>query len=188
MKILAGPIRLFPPESTEIDIAVDLSKRRFLRFGAGAGLGALSLSALACPFDGVTKAKAVRVVGFVIDLTRESLPLLDLLGAHDIADLTRTKAIPALEKLKDALANTDIPTAGTALTTVRNVLSGIANALLNLPESPRRTTIIGILASINVLLLTVQAFVESEMTSNVAALSATNVGEKMLKVFQATRQ
>lgn len=166
-----------------------MNRRTALKLGGLATLGTLTT---ACPFDGVTKDKAVRVAGFVIDLTKESLPLLDLLGARDIAEQVRAKAIPALEKLKDALASTDIPTAGTALTNVRNVLSGVANALLNLPENPRRTTIIGILASINVLLLTVEAFVESEtgsgMTPSTAALSAPKTGAKMLKVFEATRQ
>jgi hypothetical protein len=192
MKILAGPIRLLPAprKEAELDIEVDLGRRNFMRVGATVGVGALVLGTTACPFSGVTKAKAVRVAGFIIDITKEALPLLDLLGAHDIAELVRIKAIPALEKLKDALANADIPTAGTTLGTVRNVLSGVANALLNLPDSPRRTTIIGILASINVLLLTVEAFIESEMPSGAttAAISAPKTGAKMLKVFQATRQ
>lgn len=165
-----------------------MNRRTMLKGTGVAALGALTLGMGPC---GPSKEKAVRVAGFIIEVTKESLPLLDLLGARDIAELVRAKAIPALEKLKDALANADIPTAGTALTTVRNVLSGIANALLNLPESPRRTTIIGILASVNVLLLTVQAFVESEMGSSavaVTAIRAPDVGEKMLKVFEATRQ
>lgn len=165
-----------------------MNRRTMLKTSARASIGALAVGAVGC---GPSKEKAVRVAGFIIELTKESLPLLDLLGAHDIAELVSAKAIPALEKLKDALANADIPTAGTTLTTVRSVLSGIANALLNLPESPRRTTIIGILASINVLLLTVQAFVESEMDSGVVtvtAMRAPGVGEKMLKVFEATRQ
>lgn len=162
-----------------------MNRRTMLKTSGLAAAGALTV---ACPFNGVTKAKAVRVAGFVIDLAKESLPLLDLLGARDIAELVRTKAIPALEKLKEALANADIPAAGTTLTNVRNVLSGVANALLNLPDSPRRTTIIGILASINVLLLTVEAFVQSETTTNVAALGTGNTGEKMRRVFEATRQ
>lgn len=149
---------------------------------AAAGMGGGSLSC------GPSKEKAVRVTGFVIELSKEAVPLLDLLEAHDIASLVDTKAIPALEKLKTALANAEIPESRASLETVRGILSGIANALLNLPESPRRTTVIGILASINVLLLTVQAFVESETTSTVASLKAEKTGEKMLKVFEATRQ
>lgn len=162
-----------------------MDRRTLLKTGGLAAVGALTVSASAC---GPTKEKAVRVAGFIIDLAKESLPLLELSSAPQIAELVRTKAIPALEKLKEALSNTDIPAAGSTLTTVRNVLKGIGDALLNLPESARRTTIIGILASINVLLLTVQAFVESEMTTNVAALSAPRTGAQMQRVFEATRQ
>lgn len=164
-----------------------MNRRTLLKTGSAASLGLVIVGVPAC---GPSKEKAVRVAGFIVDLSKEALPLLDLLGAHDVAELLSAKAIPALEKLKDALANADIPTAGSTLTTVRSVLSGVANALLNLPESPRRTTIIGILASINVLLLTVQAFVESEMsggTMHVEALNAPDTGAKMLRVFEATR-
>jgi hypothetical protein len=154
-------------------------------------MGALALGAGPC--SGPSKEKAVRVAGFIIEITKEALPLLDLLNATQIAQLVRDKALPALENLKEALNNAEIPTAGSALTTVRNVLSEVANALLNLPENPRRTTVIGILASVNVLLLTVQAFIESEMTtvskaSGITALRAPDTGAKMLKVFEATRQ
>src|SRR5574338_255667 len=76
----------------------------------------------AAPACGVSKEKATKYVGLVIDLTEESVPLLDLLGAHDLAKLVRTKAIPALEKLKDALASASIPTSESALQTVRSVL------------------------------------------------------------------
>ena len=172
--------------------SIDLSKRQFLKGAATTGVGMLLVeSAIVSTGCGPSKEKAVRVAGFIIDLAKESLPLLDLLGAHGIVETVSNQVLPALEKLKTALANTDIPAAGTTLTTVRNGLTAVANALLNLPESPRRTTIIGILASINVLLLTVQAFVESEMatgTSRMAALNAPQTGEKMLRVFEATRR
>ena len=154
-----------------------------------AGVGVLAIGAGPC--SGPSKEKAVRVAGFIIDLAKESLPLLDLLGAHGITETVNSQVLPALGKLKTALANSGMSAEGTTLTTVRNGLTAVANALLNLPESPRRTTIIGILASINVLLLTVQAFVESEMSagsSRAAALNAPQIGEKMLRVFEATRQ
>jgi hypothetical protein len=170
-------------------MTLTVNRRTLLKTGGLATVGALTIGAGPC--SGPSKEKAVRVAGFIIDLSKESLPLLELLGARDVAETVRDKAIPALDKLKDVLAGTDIPAMGTALTTVRNILSGVANALLNLPANPRRTTVIGILASINVLLLTVQAFVESEMTSgvsSVAALSAPNTGATMLRVFEATRQ
>lgn len=169
--------------------SIDLSKRQFLKGAATAGIGVIAIGAGPC--SGPSKEKAVKVTGFIIDLSREAVPLLGLLGAPEIADLVSTKVIPALEKLKEGLSKIDIPTATTTLGTVRSALNGVATALMNLPDSPRRTTIIGILASINVLLLTVQAFVESEMTvktGDVTALRAAGVGEKMQRVFEATRQ
>jgi hypothetical protein len=166
-----------------------MNRRTLLKSGAAASLGALVVGVSAC---GPSKEKAVRVAGFIIDITKESLPLLDLLNARDLADTVRAKVLPALEKLKDALANTDIPTAGSTLTTVRNALGSVETALLNLSPSPRVTTVIGILASIRVLLLTVEAFVESEMATSLAGptttLTAPRTGEKMRKVLEAARQ
>jgi len=167
-----------------------MNRRQFTKRGlltlTAAGLTG---SAFKCS---VSKEKAVQVAGFVIDVTREAPPLLDLLGAHDLAETVSTKAIPALEKLRAALANADIPTAGSLLSNARSVLGSIGNALLNLPESPRRSTIIGILASVNVLLLTVEAFVESEVPVKPGVISASAIrsetGDKVLKVFEATRQ
>lgn len=173
-------------------LTASVDRRDFLRTGGLLAGGSLVFgSAFTAPSCGPSKEKAVRVAGFIIDLSKESLPLLDLLGSRDLTETVSTKVLPALEKLKDALANADIPTAGSTLVTVRNVLSGVANGLLNLPESARRTTVIGILASINVLLLTVQAFVESETASgtmSVESLRAPDAGAKMLKVLEATRQ
>jgi len=148
---LRGGIRFPPDERNRMDRR-QFTKRAALTLTV-AGLGS---SAFKC---GVSKEKAVRVAGFVIDLSKEAVPLLNLLGASDIATLVRDKAIPAMEKLKDALAEADIPTSQSTLQTVRSVLSGIEKALLNLPESPRVITIMGILASVRVLLLTVEAFV-----------------------------
>lgn len=183
-------------KSSTFDIAVN--RRNFLRGAATAGVGAVAVTnaALAGSCSGPSKEKAVKVVGFIVELSREAVPLLGLLGAPQIAETLETKAIPALEKLKEALSKVDIPTATSTLTTVRNVLSGVATALTNLPESPRRTTIIGILASINVLLLTVEAFIDSEMDSvtvvTVAAMSAkrgrrASMTEKIDRAFEATK-
>jgi hypothetical protein len=171
----------------KIDASCVISRRSLLQTGSAAAVGALVISVPAC---GPSKEKAVRVAGFVIDLTKESLPLLNLLGQANIVEIVRVKAIPALEKLKDALASTDIPTSRSLLGTVRNVLGGVETALLNLPASPRVTTIISILASVRVLLLTVEAFVESEMNApaSTAALSAPETGAKMRKVLEAARQ
>ena len=154
-----------------------------LKTSSAAVIG-LSLTGASC---GPSKEKAVRVAGFVIDLSKESLPLLDLLSAHDIASTVSDKVIPALGKLKEALSSANIPDSRSTLETVRGVLDTVVNGLLKLPESPRRTTIIGILASINVLLLTVEAFVGSEMSS-VAKMDTPAIGAKMRAVFEATRQ
>lgn len=171
----------------------DLSKRNFLKVGSVAAISTLTLGTGAC---GPSKEKAVRVAGFVIDLSKEAVPLLDLLGGHDIAELMRAKVIPALEKMKEALSNADIPTSQSALETVRNVLSGVETALLNLPESARRTTIIGILASARVLLLTVEAFIDSEMPAAAVAKNGAmrtartkkSTDETIRRVFDAVRQ
>lgn len=168
--------------------------RRDMLTTTALGMGGFALgTGFAAPACGVSKEKAVRVAGFVIDITKEALPLLDLLNAREIADLVRTKALPAMEKLKDALANTDIPTSQSTLSTVRSALSAIGKALLNLPDSPRRTTIIGILASVNVLLLTVESFIESEMpeaavkSDAVRAMKPSTVGDKIKAAYEASR-
>lgn len=146
------------------------------------------------PACGVSKERAVKVASLVIEVTREAIPLADVLGAHDLASLFSGKVIPALEKLRDALKDADIPNSSSLLENVRTVLGSVATALLNLPESPRRTTIMGILTSVNILLLTVEAFIESEVqpTAGTAGLVASTgtsaTGEKILKAFEATRQ
>ena len=151
-------------------------------FATGTGFSA--------PACGVDKAKAVKYVGLVIDLSKEAVPLLDLLGAKDLAITVDAKVIPALEKLKDALADVDIPTAGSALQTVRTVLGGIVTALMNLPDSPRKTTIIGIIASVRILLLTVEAFIDSEMPAPGGAARSLPARQSMtnsiIKVLEAT--
>lgn len=132
-----------------------------IALGTGGFVVGTGFAAPAC--GSVSKEKAAKYAGLIIDFAEESVPLLQLLGKPEIATLIDTKAIPALEKLKTALEKADIPTSRSALETVRNVLNGIRTALTNLPESPRLITIIGIFASVNVLLLTVEAFVGSEM-------------------------
>jgi hypothetical protein len=141
---------------------------------ATTGLGIAGFAtgtAFSAPACGPSKEKAVRYAGLVIDLSKEAVPLLDLLGASQLAETVSVRVIPALEKLKDALAKTDIPEARTTLETVRGALGAVATALLNLPESPRRTTIVGVIASVRLLLLTVEAFIASEMAPVVGALS-----------------
>lgn len=165
------------------------------------GLGAVGFvtgTAFTAPACGVSKEKAVRITGLVVELSEESVPLLGLLSAEEIAEQVSTKVIPALKKLREALSKVDLPSADSTLETVRNVLGGVATALMNLPDSPRRTIVIGILTSINVMLLTVEAFIESEAPGAIAGARRTPSGVKVVrrrlpvadaidKAFQATR-
>jgi hypothetical protein len=144
-----------------------MNRRRMITV-TGLGLGAMAVGGFGpC---GVTKGKAVRYVQLTIDLCKDAAPLLVLLSSQDIADLVLTKVVPALEKLKDALSSTDIPTADNLFQTVQGALGAVATALLNLPESARRTTILGIIASVNILLRTVSAFIESETDAATTAV------------------
>lgn len=167
-----------------------ITRRTLIKTGGFAALGSLAFTAPACP-SSATKEKAVKYVGLVVDLAKEAVPLLNLLNQPTIAEIVNTKVIPALEKLKDALADVNIPEAQSTLTTVRNALGAVATALLQLPESARRTTIIGILTSARILLLTIEAFIDSEMP--VPAASARSASERasmsgaINKVFEATQ-
>jgi hypothetical protein len=154
-------------------------------FAVGTGFSA--------PACGVSKEKAVKVATLVIELSEQAEPLLDLLGAHDIAVVLDTKVIPALEKLKDALANSDIPTSQLMLANVRSVLSGVRKALENLPESPRLITVMGIIAAVSMMLLTVEAFIESETPvpgpppGAAGAPKSRPYAEAIKRAFEATR-
>lgn len=142
---------------------VDLSKRNFLKTGGTVALGSVVFgSAFTEPgCDGVSKDKAVRYTGLIIDLMKDTAPLFRLLGADSIAQMVVDKAVPALEKLKDALEKSQVP-AGGFLSTVKGVLGEISNALFQLAESARRDAIIGIIAVVTTFLHTVELFVESE--------------------------
>lgn len=144
------------------------------------------------PACGISKEKAVKVTGFVIDVVTESIPLLNLLGAKDLAITVEAKVIPALDKLKSALAAADIPASSSMLENVRSALRLVGDALLNLPPSARRTTIIGILGSVSMLLLTVEAFVKSETSVATGAAMPSGadsaLDKAILKGFEATRQ
>ena len=150
----------------------------------------LTTAAPGCP--GPSKEKAVRVAGFVIDLSKETLPLMELLGGRDIAQAMREKVIPALEKMKSALERTDIPTSESTLETVRNVLRGVETGLLNLPDSARRTTTIGSLASARLLSLTAVAFIDSEMPAASSAIRTESTkksnAQAIREAFEVVRQ
>lgn len=174
-----------------------MNRRRMLKT-TGLGIASIAVgTGFNAPACGVSKAKAVRVAGFVIELSKEATPLLDLLGARDVASQFNTAIIPAMEKLKNALADADVPEAGTMLENVRSAIRIAAAAILNLPDTARRTTVLGILGSVNFMLLTVEAFIESEMPDAASALEAKVGQEKTVtkkstarairEAFEATR-
>jgi len=127
----------------------------------GGAAGAVVLTGFGPPACGVSKDKAVRYTGIVIDYLKDALPLVGGLGGSELATLIN-KALPLLEKLKSAIDNAEIPTAGTLFDQVTAILSQVATALLQLPESARRDTVIGIIGLVNLTLRTVQLFIESE--------------------------
>lgn len=165
-----------------------MERREILILGSVAALGGF---AFVCPSK-PTKEKAVKYIGLAIDLSEESIPLLNLLGAPEVAAIVETKVISALEKLKEALSKADIPGARSTLETVRNGITAAINALERLPESPRRTTIIATLVTVRVFLLTIEAFVDSEMTpaASPEALSAparTTMTESINRLLKASK-
>lgn len=165
---------------------VDLSKRQFLIGSSTAGLGLL---ATACPFDGVTKDKAVRYVGIAINYLKDITPIAQQLGGAAVVEFVN-KAIPALEKLKDALEDSEFPEAGNLFNTVTSILGQTATALLQLPASARRDTIIGILTLVNISLRTVSLFIEAEMPSVAdvpMGVRAAADESALMKAFEATR-
>ena len=156
--------------------------------------GFASGTAFTAPACGVSKEKAVKIAGLIIELGEQAVPLLDLLGAHDLAITVDAKVIPALEKLRDALSAADIPSSRSLFANVRSVLSGVEKALSNLPASPRVTTVMGVLATVNVLLLTVEAFIDSETPVAAPPSGAAGAPRTMYanaaaikQVFEATR-
>ncbi len=133
-------------------------QRSGLTLGVVAVSGPSVLLSQGCKVD---KDKAVRYTGIVINYLKDALPLVGGLGGTELAQLIN-RTIPLLEKLKDAIDNAELPTAGDLFTQVTAVLGQVANALFQLPESARRDTVIGIIGLVNLTLRTVQLFVESE--------------------------
>ncbi len=163
-----------------------ISRRVALRIGGMAGIGALTLGAGPCS---VSKDKAVRYSSLAINYLKDIRPLAAQLGGTVVVEFV-DKAIPALEKVKDALEKSDSPSAGNLFNTVTGILGQLATALLQLPESARRDTIIGILTLVNVTLRTVSLFVEAEMPSTAdvpMAVKAAADESALMKAFQATR-
>lgn len=135
-----------------------MNRRQMVKV-TGLGLGAVALGGFG-PCS-VSKEKAVKYTGIAIDYLKDILPITSQLGGTEVANLIN-KAIPALEKLKSALDNSEFPDAGSLFDQVTGILGQIANALFQLPDSPRRDQIIGILTLVNITLRTISLFVETE--------------------------
>lgn len=166
--------------------------RRQMIKTTGLGVAAIAVgSGFNAPACGVSKEKAVKYTGIAIDYLKDILPIAGQLGGADISSLIN-KAIPALEKLKSALDSAEFPTAGSLFDQVTTVLGQIANALLQLPESPRRDQIMGILTLVNITMRTISLFVETETPQADLASVPSNVRKSaapdpLRKAFEATR-
>lgn len=158
------------------------------------GLGAAGFlvgTGFTAPACGVSKEKAVKYTGIAIDYLKDILPITSQLGGTEIANLIN-KAMPLLEKLKSALDNSEFPTAGSLFDQVTGVLSQIANALVQLPESPRRDQIMGILTLVNITMRTISLFVETETPpENVASIPSSvrkaAAPDPLRRAFQISR-
>lgn len=158
------------------------------------GLGAAGFvvgTGFTAPACGVSKEKAVKYTGIAINYLKDILPIAAQLGGAAISDLIN-RALPALEKLKTALDNSEFPTAGNLFDQVTGILGQIANALLQLPESPRRNQIMGILTLVNITMRTISLFVETETPSSLVVSIPSGVlraaqPDPIQRAFQATR-
>lgn len=171
-----------------------MNRRQILK-GSVALVGTSALVGYGPPAcDGVTKDKAVKYTEFVINYLKDLRPLALQLGSAEIANLI-DHAVPVLEKLKDAIEKSEIPTAQNFFDTVTGILGQIANALFQLPESLTRDTVMGIVTIVNVTLRTVQLFVESEAPTTAdgprrapgAGYKPSASAVKMRYAFEATR-
>lgn len=143
------------------------------------------------PACGVSKEKAVKYTGIAIDYLKDILPIVGQLGGTEMSNLIN-KAIPALEKLKSALDSSEFPTAGSLFDQVTSVLGQIANALFQLPESPRRDQVMGILTLVNITMRTISLFVETETPpANVASVPSSvrkaAAADPLRRAFQASK-
>lgn len=158
------------------------------------GLGAAGFlvgTGFTAPACGVSKEKAVKYTGIAIDYLKDILPITSQLGGVEIANLIN-RAMPILEKLKSALDNSEFPTAGILFDQVTGILSQIATALLQLPESPRRDQIMGILTLVNITMRTISLFVETETPpANVASIPSSvrkaAAPDPLRRAFQASK-
>lgn len=150
-----------------------------------------SVSQTACPFDGVSKEKAVKYTGIAVDYLKDVLPIVSQLGNSEIANLIN-RAIPILEKVKKALDDSEFPEAGDFFKQVTGILGQIATALLQLPESPRVNQIMAILTLVNITLRTVSLFVETDTPPSMVdkvpgAVRTAAAPDPIRRAFQASK-
>lgn len=136
----------------------------------------------------VSKEKAVRYCGLAIGYLKDASPIIGALGGSSIVALI-DKAIPALEKLKAALESNNLPEAGNFFDTVTGILSQIATAVSNLPDSPRKLTVLGIIALVNLTLRVIGSAVEVEAppASIPANVRAAARPDPIKRAFEASR-
>lgn len=166
--------------------------RRQMITTTGLGLAGFTVgTGFSAPACGVSKETAVKYTGIAINYLKDILPIAGQLGGTEVSTLIN-KAIPALEKLKDALDNSEFPTAGTLFDQVTTILGGVANALFQLPDSPRRDQVIAILTLVNITLRTIGLFVETEappavVSSIPASVRRAGSSNVMRRAFELTR-
>lgn len=170
-----------------------MNRRQVLKTGIGAA-GFVAVAGFGPPACSVSKDKAVRYADLAINYLKDTLPILPQIGGESVAALVN-RALPTLEKLKQALESSNFPTAGNLFDTVTGVLGEIATALLQLPDTNKRNVVIGIVTLVNITLRTVSLFIETENPTNVAgdsvpkgvARAASTSGNALVKALQASR-
>ena len=154
--------------------------------GAAGFATGTAFTAPAC--DSVSKDKAIRYCSLAIGYLKDVSPILTALGQAPVVALI-DKAIPALEKLKTALESGDMPQAGNFFDTVTGILGQIATAVSNLPDSPRKLTVLGIIALVNLTLRVIGSAVETEVpvTSIPANVRMAAKPDPIRRAFEASR-
>lgn len=166
--------------------------RREMITTSGLGLAGFAVgTGFTAPACGVSKEKAVKYTGIAIDYMKDILPIVGQLGGTEIANLIN-KGIPLLEKLKAKLDESDFTVAGSLFDQVTSVLGQIANALFQLPESPRRDQIMGILTLVNITMRTISLFVETEtppadISSVPSSVRKAAAPDPLRRAFQASK-
>lgn len=165
-----------------------MNRRRMIRV-TGLGIGGLALVGYGpC---GVSKERAVKYTGIAVNYLKDVLPIASQLGGAEIVSLIN-RALPALEKLKSALDNSEFPDAGNLFDQITGILGQIANALLQLPDSSRRDQVLAVLTLVNITLRTISLFVETETPPSAAPSIPVGVRraaspQAIRRAFEATR-